>query len=310
MVFNKRATSIHIINADRGINIFKKKLFYLSNKINNSFSNQFVDENLFFLNFMDKDLNIHYNMLDFKSSPSRKLSNLFWLNLPWEKIKRELNEINIFDTGCGKGNYSKLFMEYSLNGINSYKGIDVSYSKEWELLASNNGNFSFNKFDGFNVFDEIPDHSNLFITQSAIEHFEFDLEYFNQLKRYILEEKCNTLQIHLFPSKECLKLYQFHGIRQYTPRTISKITKLFNDFSYSVLFSLGGPCCNAIHWNYITKPLFKEKIGDLRDKKTKEYNQKLYNAIEKDMQDVTNNPSFYALVIHSFWKEKIFGQLV
>jgi hypothetical protein len=115
----------------------------------------------------------------------------------------------------------------------------------------------------------------------------------------------NVIQIHLFPSSAQLKLGLFHGIRQYTLRTISKITRIFNDFSYSVLFGLGGNECNSLHWNFITKPRLA-RIGDLRETKTNEYNKRLINAIRNDMNKHQKYPTFYALVIHSNWKEKIF----
>jgi len=65
--------------------------------------------------------------------------------------------------------------------------------------------------------------------------------------KFVKKVKHNVYQIHLFPSKICLKLYPFHGVRQYTPRNISKITRLFSDFSEVELFELGGENANKVH---------------------------------------------------------------
>ncbi len=166
-------------------------------------------------------------------------------------------------------------------------------------------NIRFYQLDSTNIIDYIPRTTNLFITQSAIEHFDEDLHFFEQIRDFILMTSNNVIQIHLFPSSAQLKLGLFHGIRQYTLRTISKITRIFNDFSYSVLFGLGGNECNSLHWNFITKPRLA-RIGDLRETKTNEYNKRLINAIRNDMNKHQKYPTFYALVIHSNWKEKIF----
>ena len=111
------------------------------------------------------------------------------------------------------------------------------------------------------LVEHIPKDTNLFISQSAIEHFDDDLIYFRNIKSHIDKYKNNTIQIHLFPSAACIKKYLWHGIRQYTPRTISKITDIFDDDkTYSVLYKLGGENCNKLHLDYITKPIYLKKI--------------------------------------------------
>jgi hypothetical protein len=143
----------------------------------------------------------------------------------------------------------------------------------------------------------------MFISQSAIEHFDNDLMYFYQIKDFINKTKNNVVHVHIFPSAACLKKYLWHGVRQYTPRTISKITKIFdNDNTYSILYKLGGGNSNKLHFNYITKPILTEK-ADYRE--TDEYFGLLKDAIVEDLID-NDNPSFYALVIHSNYTNKIF----
>lgn len=109
------------------------------------------------------------------------------------------------------------------------------------------------------------------------------------------------LQVHLFPSPACLFLYLTHGIRQYTPRTISKVTRLFGEESRFILLGVGGVNCFKLHWKAITRPRFVwgTPTNDLRDKDP-QYNLKLYDAIREDRKDKRNKlPNFYALMIYS-----------
>ena len=78
-----------------------------------------------------------------------------------------------------------------------------------------------------NISEFVDKETNLFITQSAIEHFNYDLEYFQQIKKFIDKNKTNIIQIHLFPSPACLWLYLFHGVRQYNFRAIMQIIDIF-----------------------------------------------------------------------------------
>ena len=183
--------------------------------------------------------------------------------------------------------------------------MDISPRDNWGVLAERYPNFSFHKLDSANISDYIPDDTNLFISQSSIEHFENDLTYFRHIREFVRRTAKSVMQIHLFPSPACLKLHWLHGVRQYTPRTISLITRLFQDCSYSTLYSLGGSECNKLHWEMITKPMFFQKIGDLRDTRTQEYDQRLRQAIAADNKS-HGEPSFYALLIHSHWHDAVF----
>jgi len=300
--FNK-TTSIHILSADNGLSILLKILYFLLNKLNNLLPNYKIDETLEIRNFKENNLKKNWSKLDVTASPGRKSCQLFWINLPWNLIKRELNEINILDMGCGLGNYGPKFVNFSKNNINSYIGLDIKQDDYWINLKKKYPFFQFCKFNGKDFTDLIPDNTNFFITQSAIEHFEEDLSFFKQIREFICSSGKNVIQIHVFPSSTSSYLMPFHGIRQYTPRTISKIIRIFKDFSYAILFNLGGKYSNYLHYKYITKPR-RTKIGDLRTKKIKEYDKLSYNVIKKDLnQQIT--PSNYALFIHSNWKEKI-----
>lgn len=300
------STSIHSLNADKGLNRPLRYTWFLLNWLNNNLFNNVTHHSLTIRDFSVDISDENWSQTHTKSSPSRKLSDLFWLQLPWGIIRTELGHINILDTGCGSGNYSVKLQSYSKGNIASYTGVDVSQHDNWSALAENHPNFRFHRLDSGDILEYIPDETNLFISQSAIEHFKYDLLYFKQIREFVRRTSRNIIQIHLVPSSVCLKLYLLHGVRQYTPRTLSYITRLFQGFSYSTLYRLVGRECNQLHWEYITKPLSLEKIGDLRDTQTQEYDRRLRLAITADNNEPHRDPAFYALVIHSNWREVIF----
>lgn len=299
-----KITSIHNLNADKGLNKFQKQFYLLLNQANNLFPYTNIDNSLVIRDFTCEDLRKNWSFNDVTSSPARKLSDLFWRNLPWGKIREELNKINILDAGCGSGNYGRKLVDWSKKNIASYVGIDVYKNDNWMKLKKYH-NLAFHQCSVNDILHYIPEGTNFFMSQSAIEHFDEDLLYFEQIRDYILFYQRNVIQVHLFPSSSCLRLYRFHGVRQYTPRKVSIITKLFKNFSYAVLFRLGGKECNRLHYEFITKPL-AQGIGNLRDLKTQEYNRRLYRAIRQDMRYPQKFPTFYALVILSNWRIKLF----
>jgi hypothetical protein len=228
------------------------------------------------------------------------------MNLPWNQLEVELGTIHALDTGCGAGNYGPRFQSFSGSRLATYKGVDSKTHSNWKILEDKNTFLSFSANDSKNVHSEIPDDTNLFLSQSAIEHFEEDLTYFRGIRKFILEKRRATVQIHVFPSSICLRLYRNHGIRQYTPRTVSMIVNLFSPFSKAKLFNLGGQKSNSLHWEFITKPLYVDMLDDRRDSHSAEYYEHLKKAITSDIQYPNDNePSFYALVIHSFPKTNV-----
>lgn len=240
--------------------------------------------------------------LDYSSSPSRILSNLFWYHLPWEKIVEEIGAMNILDTGCGSGSYGEYIGEYSGGRVARYVGIDVYENESWKTRQQS-GKLRFYVFDGKSIAPHIPPQTNFFMSQSAVEHFRDDMGYFKEIKIFIEQGDRPVIQIHLFPSVACMKLYGRHGYRQYSPRTISHITRLFSD-SHSILFALGGSACNQVHEQFITKPFIKKGI-ELRKEKPEAYMSAVRAAIKQENERPFENPSFWALVICSNWKRTI-----
>ena len=90
-------------------------------------------------------------------------------------------------------------------------------------------------------------------------------------------------------------MYPFHGVRQYTPRNISKISGLFSDFSETYLYELGGENSKKAHAKFINTGLLNR---DIRIQNEEIYERICYNAIKNDFEKhQTNMPNFYALVI-------------
>lgn len=113
-------------------------------------------------------------------------------------------------------------------GIKSYYGIDFYKRKKWYELMKENSFIKLKQDSSSNLINNIPQNTNLFISQSAIEHFKFDIKYFNQLKYFINHSNKNIIQIHLFPSPACLWLYLYHGVRQYNLNSILEIINIFS----------------------------------------------------------------------------------
>lgn len=306
---NKLSSSIHTLSADKKLSLFKKIFWLFINFVNNNLAPKKV-------NFKEsvikvKKLNIipsqiNWNLLNprYRMSPSRLIGDMFWSVLPWELIKDEIGQINTFDTGCGRGLYA-LFLNKLIKNMNSYVGVDFCKRDNWQKLMNQNSFITLIENSSSNISEFIDKETNLFITQSAIEHFNYDLEYFQQIKTFIDQEKTNTIQIHLFPSPVCLWLYLFHGVRQYNFRSIMQIIDIFKSTnSYFRIYPLGGNSSNLFHFLNITIPsLFKKWNAEFND----QYTEKLKNSVSRDLQrGISDNPSFYALVIHSNFSKVIF----
>src|SRR5208283_5417616 len=96
---------------------------------------------------------------------------------------------------------------------------------EWDNFESD-PKFKLVRADSGSTAQYLAD-ANLIITQSALEHFEKDLNFFRQIADHVARTRRPIVQFHLIPSAACLTTYPWHGVRQYTPRTISRITRLF-----------------------------------------------------------------------------------
>lgn len=298
---NHTSTSFHTLDGDRpNHSLIHKILYYTCNIINNRAPRVTVDSDIKQRKFTCNWESV-WNVSPQKASPSRKLSDLFWHSLPWKKIQTELTQVNILDIGCGSGNYSQRIFPH-LNNDSTYTGVDVYTNKNWQNLQGDKVHFHMIKGDSIKNF---LDHKiNFVMSQSAFEHVESDLAYFQDIAKFAQEKMSSTIQVHLLPTPSCLWLYGLHGFRQYNLRNISSITRLFSSFSDCYVFQLGGDKCNKVHMDFIRSPQRKTGV-DLRETKTSEYDRALFNAIKEDSVQ-GRTPAYYALVIHSYPQNKLF----
>lgn len=297
---NSKSTSIHNLNADLGLSKLQKLVYLFLNWVNNLLPYYKVDPRIQLKDPGKLNWRAEWGNTYASSSAARKACDLFWRSLPWDQIKAELGEIHIFDTGCGRGNYSVRLQEGSRGKIASYTGVDHKRRENWDILEETHPNFHFVESSSNDILSLAPSKSNLFITQSAIEHFDKDLMFFEQIREFINKSQQPVFQIHLFPGAATLPLYLLHGLRQYTPRTISKITRLFGGEATFELWPLGGKEGKKIHWHYFTWPVMFQRKFDKPTFDEAEYEGKLRKALEYDFDHPSKSPLFWALIIRSY----------
>lgn len=301
------SSSIHRLNADTGLGKAARVLWWGANWLNNKYRPNNAPN---LLRDQFRPVLCHSDLKgdDRKQSPSRLMSNLFFKQFDWTGVRSELGDINVFDSGCGKGALAKR-INALIGGFSNYHGLDIIEQPEWAELKQSGLPVTFDIGDAARVKDFIPKDANLFVSQSSLEHFPNDLDFFRQIRDHVNMTSNNVIQIHLFPSGACLRLYGFHGLRQYTPRTVTKFAKMFaSSNSYSVLYDFGGRHINDLHYEFITKPIRSLGI-DRRDTETDLYHYELVRAIEADLSEPNCDPSWHALVIHSNFDQPLFAPL-
>jgi SAM-dependent methyltransferase len=291
-MFSKHSSSLHVINGDDSLGRIETRLYYLFNRLNNALPELFVDRRItrqyFTLTDVDES-DIGSN------SPARTLSNLFWKNL---------GSIDILDLGCGTGRYFEYWWDWSSERIDTYLGLDSREHNEWNELKAKYPIVDFKHA----VASELPHADlrkvNLLFSQSVIEHVVDDLRFFVGLSDHVNAMKTPFIQIHLVPAATALPLWLFHGVRQYTPRSLSRITRAFSH-SQIDLFTLGGEHANEVHRTAIT-PYMRGGGDDMRTKENRAYVELTKSALLRDneMKDL-KRPSFYALVMRHNYPEPV-----
>jgi hypothetical protein len=300
----KRSTSLNTLNADRGLNPLQRVKYLALNLLSNSFGNTHVHPRLRIAP-LSPQAETHLGRLDTHASPSRQLSNLWWMSLPWAAIQEEVGPINVLDVGCGSGGYAQQLQAWSGNRLTRYTGVDPTPHKNWANLSQQHPWITFTAASAHTIHEAIPAGTNLIVSQSTLEHIDYDLQFFEQVRDYTVAAKHPVIQLHTFPSAACLSLYVWHGLRQYTPRTVSTLFSLFSDRSAGTLYALGSRSLNTIHRNAITWPWLVGQ-SDKRSKKDGLYQKRVAQKIRASLGKVSRQPSFYALAIHSHPRTNIF----
>lgn len=287
------SSSKHTLSADNRLNLPNKIYWLYLNFINNSNPNKDTDPELEIDTFRTNDLSFKYEGFLGTVSPARYLCNLFWKEFLHEYSTELGGTIKALEIGCGSGVYGQLMHQILPNSF-EYTGLDIVESEHWKKY-SNNDKFNFYTADSADMRDHLK-NVNLILTQSALEHFEEDLTFFNQLAEYVLERDQPLIQVHLIPSSACITTFPWHGIRQYTPNTLSKLTRLFPTGTTKTLYKLGAAKCNKTHRKWITIPSLLRR-PNRRKSHLHEYQDELLKAIETDMSSSSDEACFYALVL-------------
>lgn len=299
------SSSIHRINADTGLGKVERLLWWGANWLNNKYRPTHAPN---LLRDQFRPVLAHADLEDDqrKHSPSRLMSNLFFQQFDWGAVRSELGDIHVFDSGCGRGILAERINDL-VGGYSRYDGIDLAEHPEWLGLKESGLPVNFHVGDVAQVRAFIPPEANLFVSQSSLEHFPNDLDFFRQISEHVNATSNRVIQIHLFQSSAGLSLYRFHGLRQYTPRTVSKFANMFlNSNSYSVLYDFGGEQCNDLHREFISKPIRSSGV-DRRETETDLYHDEMIRAINEDSNNPTGDPSWHALVIHSNFDQPVFA---
>ena len=292
--YGSSSSSSHVVNADFPMERSDKIKYFVLNLSNNLIT-KFDSKETNVRKFSPSGTVIvdHVNNLESIISPSRILCDVFWENLDWAMIQAQLKaELRVVEVGCGTGRYGEKLKSFA--NIESYLGIDIEPNDHWAVISSDKIHFQVGSYE--DVLNLVRGQ-NLIITQSAIEHFEEDIVFFDLIKKYA--ESCDfpVMAIHLFPSPACLFTMLLHGIRQYNRRAIKQLVKVSGQTRASTLFALGGFRSNYFHFVELTlRSLVLRR--PLATKDVKRYLNKASKVLVRDSNSKLKfSPSFYALCL-------------
>lgn len=286
-------------NGDGPLRPDQRLAYLFLNAIDNRFPYRHLDPGLRIADFRCDEAMARLDDLAGTPSPSRAISDLFWMHLPWGAIASDLGALHVLDLGCGSGRYGERLAAWSGERVERYVGVDLSAHRDWVARSATHSFIEFKAGDIEELDRFISPGTNLIISQSTLEHVADDFRALDHIHTYAHHCRRPLLQIHLVPSAACLRLYLWHGYRQYTPRTLASLTTRFADCSERLLVRLGGDACNALHQRFITWPVLIRRAADARDLRPAEYRYALAAAIAHDMRRPQRSPAFYALLIHS-----------
>jgi len=288
------SSSSHLVNADYFMSPSDKLRYFLFNLMNNLYTKiRMQDTKVEKFNPPKSVVIKHLSTVNEPTSPSRIMSNIFWEQLDWKLIRTKLNgEIRVLEVGCGTGRYGKKLNH--LASINSYKGVDIEAREEWRLDKLDHFFFQRASFEDFSSFIS---RENLIVTQSALEHFDQDLQFFESIGNYAKTSDFPVISIHLFPSPIGLFTFLLHGIRQYNRRSILKLIKSSGTPQIVNLYILGGFRSNLFHLVQITlrSVIFRKPLSS---KYLSSYVNKMSGVLVRDSESKSKfSPSFYALIL-------------
>lgn len=302
MLFSTKSSSFHAVNYDGGLSLPECAVWRVGNWLNNHMLPNLGAKELA-VPFVARMEDVDVSMLTDESSPARTLVDIFWMKLDWKKLASALGELHICDIGCGRGDYGPFLMKSSGGVVRSYTGIDIKSNERWDYNILEGG-IEFIRSDSHEVCEVIPSKCNVLVSNSAVEHFDEDLLFFQQLRDYAVSASGPIVQVHTLPSAAGCRMYGYHGVRQYTMRTLRRITTVYEGTdAWPLAYCLGGPASTQVHLDYICN----SELGDLRSKYPEEYVTQKMKAISAELEvPDMEHPCFYALLIAHGGKLELF----
>lgn len=173
------------------------------------------------------------------ASPSRALTEVFIRTaLPSLLPPRPLR---ILDIGCGSGRLAALMASAGLTG--AYTGVDVYDRFNLEPVPG----MAKQLVLGDAAVVTLPGPFDLAISVSALEHIPDDRLLLGRLADQL---EPSGIHVHVVPSGTSLFLFLWHGLRQYTRRSIAD--RLGQPPAR--LFGLGGIGSLLVHFAWVTVP--------------------------------------------------------
>jgi hypothetical protein len=240
-------------------------------------------------------------------TPSRLLCNSLWDDLNWDEIAKSLGgKVRILECGCGNGRYGRRVVSHLHQYDSQYLGFDAVQNDKWETFSTEFPNMKYSNMLSTDIASLLDTFKpNLIISQSAIEHFPDDFNFFKSISEYCNSSSNPIIQIHMIPSPACLPLYLLHGYRQYCSININRIIEQFRGDFYVNNIHLGGWLEFWTMFFWVTLPtigmqIFFPKIypSAFRRKFKNSYMKSLRKIITK--QSSSSGPaSFFCLIIGS-----------
>lgn len=225
-------------------------------------------------------------------SPSRVLCERHLAALDLAGLAATGGGVRMHEMGCGSGRAGRLAGAAAGMPIR-YRGFDVARRGSWDEPVPG---ASMAVFDGMDFTGTIAPDDNFFFSQSAAEHIPGDLSYFEAVARACARAAGPTLQVHYLPAPACLRLYLFHGFRQYPAAALRRIAALQAPDAASSAVALGGRACAALHWRWITLPMIRRR-PDRRIADPGGYARALDEAIAADAGAPPEEAMFWAFVV-------------
>ena len=111
-----RSSSLHRLNADVGLGKWKRRIWYALNWLNNAFLPNLASSKLEISRFAPRLSEAEWESLPAKQSPSRALSDLFWMKLPWGRMQAELGELHMLMQAAARGTMARAFSSFRGSG--------------------------------------------------------------------------------------------------------------------------------------------------------------------------------------------------